>query len=115
MDMNLSEMEFGDSDGVKIVSIDIEECRDLLMTCLMARMQRLGWTEGEAKQACDKACKKAAQVLPKCLERMALVCSNAACDGAGADTLRLLAMSEFAMGGVDIADDMNKSRIAARN
>ncbi len=108
----------GDSgrDGsVHVLSIDLEACRDLMVACIMARMQSLGWTESEARLAADEAIEKMVQRAPACLERVSLVCGHAASSGADQRVVDNLARAEFALGGVQIADDLNKSRLAGMN
>lgn len=106
----------GDDDfTARVLAIDIEECRDLMMACMMSRLQTLGWEEHEARRVADKAIDRLVDAVPKRLERMARICGNAAANGASEKVLHMLAHAEFALGGVEIADDLHKSKIASMN
>lgn len=98
-----------------VVAVDIEECRDLMFACMVTRMRALGWSQQDASQACDRAIKKATDSLHQRLERVAAICGNAASEGAPERSIKMLARAEFALGGVEIADELNKSRISAMN
>jgi hypothetical protein len=104
----------GDDECVAL-AINIEQCRDLMIACTMARLESVGWSEGEAQRVCDKAIDMMVDRVPGTLERMAKVCGSAASDGAPARVLNMLASALFAIGGVEIADALNKSRIASMN
>ena len=106
----------GDGDGsVRVLSIDLEECRDLMMACMMTRMQSLGWTEREARSAADAAIAKMTERAPRTMERVAQVCGAAAAGGEKPHVMTMLARAEFALSGFEIADELNKSRIAGMN
>ena len=102
-------------DGVTVLAINMNECRDLMHACMMSRMASLGWTEREAKQACNKAIDKVIAKVPARLERVAEICGRAVQDSAPQEVLTMLARAEFAVGGIEIADEMNKSRLASMN
>jgi hypothetical protein len=101
--------------SARVMAINVNECRDLMMACMMARLASLGWSEGEARMVCDKAIDRMVDAMPARMERMARVCGNAAADDAPDVVLKMIASAEFAIGGVEIADDLHKSKIAACN
>jgi hypothetical protein len=104
-----------DDCAARVMAINIEECRDLMLACMMARLAALGWTEREARMAVDKAIKRVIDTVPARLDRMARTCGSAAADNAPDAVLKTLANAEFAIGGVEIADDLHRSKIAACN
>jgi hypothetical protein len=104
----------GDDDYLAL-AINIEQCRDLMVSCTMARLESIGWSEDEARHVCDKAIDMMVKRAPSTLERMAQVCGSAASDGAPGRVLNMLASALFAVGGVEIADELNKSRLASMN
>jgi hypothetical protein len=107
--------QFGDDGSSLVLAVDMEECRDLMLACMMTRMQTLGWSECDARLACDKAIEKCCDSLPKVLARVARICGNAVTAAAPETVVRMLARAEFAVGGIEIADELNTSRIAGMN
>lgn len=110
-----SDIDDDDDDDCTVLSVDIEECRDLMLSCAMARLEALGWKQDEARRVCDKAINMMIARVPDKLGRMTEICGSAARSGAPGKVVNMLAKTVFAIGGVEIADDLNKSRIASMN
>lgn len=96
-------------------SIKKEDLMHAVAAACTARLKSHGWTHRECEQSIDAASGKVSAKLSKA--RKAMLENLAACitNGGSEKHCDAIALAHFCIVGVDIADDLNRARIAERN
>lgn len=97
------------------IKIDAEEMTDLLCAVLVRRLRELKWPADEASRTADKALKmvfdRMETIQVQAAQDMGLIAAGGGSEG----MMQTIARAVFAMEGIKIADELNKSRIAGMN
>lgn len=96
-------------------SIKTDDLMHAVAAACTVRLKSHGWTQRECEQSIDAASGKVSARLNKA--RKALLENIAACitNGGSEKHCDTIALAHFCIVGVDIADELNRTRIAERN
>jgi|LakMenEpi03Aug12_release.lakeMendotaPanAssembly.Ray.scaffolds.fasta_scaffold2071639_2 hypothetical protein len=97
------------------IRIDAEEMTDLLCATLVCRLRELKWPAGEAAMAADKALKMVYSRMEDIQVQAAQDMGRIAAGGGNEAMMQNMARAVFAVEGIKIADELNKSRLAGLN
>lgn len=97
------------------IKIDADEMTDLLCAVLVRRLRELKWPSDEASRAADKALKMVFDRIEDIQVLAAQDMGRIAAGGGSEEMMQTIARAVFAMEGIKIADELNRSRIAGLN
>ncbi len=97
------------------VTVNMDDATDLLLAVLVRRLRELKWGAGEVSMIADKAIDMMASRIEDIQMAAAKDAALIAAGGAPQKSLQSVVLATFAMAGYEMAEDLNKTRIAGLN